>query len=58
MPGMNHKLTTFQKDEAMNVAIVQLRPEVTVTIETIAQEIDHQMVVARTIILSLRASED
>jgi len=54
MPGMDYKLTTLQKDEATNVAIVQLLLEVTVMIETIAQEIDLQTVVARMSIHLLR----
>jgi len=49
MPNMDRKLTIIQRDEATNVAIVQLLPEVTVSVmtETIAQEIALQMVVAR-----------
>ena len=57
MPCMDHKLTTLQKDEAMNVETVQLHPEVTATIEMIAQETDLQTVVARTFILPFRVCE-
>jgi len=47
MPYMDPELTIPQKDVAMNVAIVQLLPEVTAMTETIDPEIDRQMVVAR-----------